>query len=100
MSPLTTRFPEVEAVDEKVAQQLESIATMCGRGNRSLLGVVGRYYTILCAEASGEIPPLRRHIEVQKLLRDIPPEMKDDVDCAIARVSKLPLRRVPYVPIS
>lgn len=100
MGPPTTRFPDVEAVDAKIAQQLEVIATMCGRGNATLLGIIGRYYAVLCAEASGELTSARRHIEVQKILRDIPPELKDDLECAITRVRNLPLRRIPYVPIS
>lgn len=98
MDPPLTQLPDIEVVDDKIAQQLQAIALMWGRGHSSLLGIVEKYYRIICAEEAGEIDARRRQIEVQKILRPIPQEMKDDVETAIKRVNELPRRRLTYVP--
>lgn len=96
MSASSTLFPEVEKVDEKIANLLQSIVMMCGRGNASFSGIIGKYYEILCAESNGEISLAKRQIEIQKLMRDVPPDLKDCTECAFKRVDKLPLRRLSH----
>ncbi len=93
MSPPITSLSKTEAIDQKVTEQLQAIALMWGRGHSSLLGIIEKYYRIMRFEFNGDIDSNRRRIEVQKIWRDIPTEMKDDVENAFARVNELSMRR-------